>query len=373
MSLTQPIPTAIDPSLYRKKIIHIDMDCFYAAVEIRDNPKLKGLPIVVGGAPKSRSVVTTASYEARVFGIHSAMPCSHAYQKCPHAIFLAPRIAYYRQISHQIKDIFKRFTTLVEPVSLDEAYLDVTEMPEFATAIAKKITATIRHETGLSASAGVAPNKLLAKIASDFQKPGGLTVVRPENALQFMRNLPLRKVPGVGPVTDGLLKAIGCLRCSDIEKIPRDVLIRTLGQKRAQWLTQHARGIDPRPVRPHWQRKSLGHEETYSTDLNELAIIREKVEEITKRVCEDLEKKQLRGRTITLKVKFSDFKQLTRRKTLQTPTCQVATVTALSLQLFRQLPAPHKNIRLLGVSLSNFNTVIDSGQILLPGFQTTLL
>lgn len=288
------------------------MDCFYAAVEIRDNPSLKEKPVVVGGKPNTRGVVSTCSYEARKYGIHSAMSCARAYQLCPQAIFVPTQMAKYRKVSNQIREIFKKYTEIIEPLSLDEAYLDVTGHELYATEIAKRIRKKIESETGLTGSAGVAANKLIAKIASDVNKPNGLTVVIPEKSKAFMRNLPLRKIPGIGAVTEKRLKEKGLNICSDIWVFEPSEMIMKFGRRMGEWLYNRSRGIDDRPVKPNRERKSLSYETTFSEDILDNALLDLELDKISKKVSSSLKKKNLSGRTITLKVKYFNFKQVTR-------------------------------------------------------------
>jgi DNA polymerase-4 len=339
------------PSLLRRKIIHVDMDAYYASVEILDNPALRGKPLVVGGPPNSRSVVCTASYEARKFGVRSAMPCSRAARLCPQAIFLPPRFERYAEISARIREIFQRYTPLIEPLSLDEAYLDVTDHAQgrYASTIARLIKEAIRQETGLTCSAGVAPNKLLAKIASDFQKPAGLTVVTPDMAEAFMTPLDLRRIPGVGPVTEARLKELGLVRCADLKAWGKERALRELGNL-GEWLWDASHGLDERPVETEWERKSLGQEETFPRDLSHQDEVVAEVGRIAFSVADSLKSEGLLGRTITLKIKYADFQQVTRAKTLDLPTDDAAVITATALELLKKTEVPTRPIRLAGVS-----------------------
>ncbi|MBF0440564.1 MAG: DNA polymerase IV [Oligoflexales bacterium] len=346
------------PSLLERKIIHIDMDAFYASIEMRDNPSLIGKPIVVGGSPDSRGVVCTASYEARRYGIRSAMPSSHAARLCPHAIFLKPRFEAYHKVSTEIREIFQRYTDLVEPLSLDEAYLDVTKNKKglYASTIAREIKNTIRRETKLTCSAGVAPNKLVAKIASDFYKPDGLTVVLPAEVLEFMRRLPVRVLFGVGPVSEKQLHAAGIRYCSDLWNVS-EYDMTGLGLSHFTWLLEEAKGIDPRPVDPTWIRKSMGREETYQEDILSTNIILDKLEQLSRTVAENLREDGIKGRTVTLKVKYSDFIQVTRSKTLEEATYDCEKIFKTSKGLLDRTHAGVRKIRLLGISLSNLENI----------------
>ena len=302
-----------------RKIIHVDMDAFYASVEIRDNPSLRGKPVVVGGMPNSRGVVCTCSYAARKFGIHSAMPASKAYRLCPHAVFLAPRFEVYHEVSRQIRAIFLDYTDLVEPLSLDEAYLDVTcnksGIP-YATRTAREIRRRIFEETGgLTASAGVSFNKFFAKVASDMHKPNGLTVIPPSHAEKFLETLPIGKFYGVGQVTKKHFLEIGVKTGGDLRKLSLQRLIRLFG-KTGEFYYEIARGIDHRQVEPKRERKSLGTEITFERDTKDLTEMAPVLRRQAQEISEDLKKRGLTGKTVTLKVKYFDFRSITRSRTL---------------------------------------------------------
>ena len=307
----------IHPSFLERKIVHVDMDAFYASVEIRDNPSLAGRPVIVGGAPDSRGVVATASYEARKFGVRSAMACSHAARLCPQAIFIRPDFEKYRAVSHYIREIFSRHTPIIEPVSLDEAYLDVTAAPGglYAIQIAKKIQQTIWEELSLSCSAGVAPNKMLAKIASDLKKPGGISVVLPNQVTEFMRELPLRRINGIGPATEERLAGRGLVKCSDVWGHSLDELAEMFGERMARWLECRSRGIDERAVQTSRERKSIGCEETFARDVLEMEILHRELAGVARELARRMQKRNLCGRTLTLKIKYNDFTQVTRAGT----------------------------------------------------------
>lgn len=337
-----------------RKIIHIDMDAFYASVEIKDNPSLKGLPLVIGGPPNTRSVVCTASYEARRFGIHSAMACSVAARLCPQALFLPPRFDRYKAISEQIRDIFYRYTDIVEPLSLDEAYLDVTSQKRYATEIAKAIKEDILKELELTCSAGVGPNKLIAKIASDYRKPNGLTVVRPEQVQAFIGPLSVRKIHGVGPATEARLHAQQLFYCRDIWNYSPEQFIALLGNW-GEWLWYAAKGEDSRPVETHWERKSYGKEDTFEEDILDLSQLTTKLSHLAERISKSLHKEEKKGRTITLKVKYHDFETITRRITLNTATDSAELIASTAIELLHQkTQAGERAVRLLGISMSNF-------------------
>jgi DNA polymerase-4 len=339
-----------------RKIIHFDMDAFYASVEVRDDPRLKGRPGVVGGSPQSRGVVCSASYEARAFGVRSAMSCFQAWKLCPEAVFVKPSFSKYSEASAQIRAVFDRYTPLVEPLSLDEAYLDVTDNAHglYAVQIARRLQREIFAETRLTGSAGVAPNKLLAKIASDMNKPRGLTVVLPEQVLAFMEMLPLRKIHGIGPATEARLAAKGFNLCRDVWPYSAAELTERLGNM-GEWLYARSRGMDERPVQASRERKSLGHETTFATDTKDRATLEGVIDKLAGEIGERLTAKKVRGRTITLKVKYADFTQITRRMTLPVGTDQPQILAATGKILMEQTEATARKVRLLGLSLSNLD------------------
>ncbi|MBE2894194.1 DNA polymerase IV [Spirabiliibacterium falconis] len=297
-----------------RKIIHIDMDCFYAAIEMRENPHLQGKPVAVGGLPSQRGVLSTCNYEARRFGLHSAMPSVTALRKCPHLILLKGNMPLYRRVSAQIQHIFRRFTDLIEPLSLDEAYLDVTDCCECngsATWIAQAIRQAIFAETQLTASAGVAPLKFLAKIASDMNKPNGQYVITPEQVDAFIQTLPLAKIPGVGKVTAQKLNTMGLINCGDIQQMSQHILLDTFG-KLGQRIWQFSHGIDTRPVQPKQVRKSISVETTLLRDIDELneanRVLDQLYDALLARVQSVLPDRTLRDfHHLGIKLKFSDF------------------------------------------------------------------
>jgi DNA polymerase-4 len=352
----------VHPSLLKRKIIHVDMDAFYAAVEVRDNPTLAGKPVVIGGSPQSRAVVCTSSYEARKFGIRSAMSCAQAYRLCPNAVFLSPNFEKYSQVSHQIREIFSRYTELIEPLSLDEAFLDVTDNRSglYAAQIGKAIQAAVTEELNLSCSVGVAPNKLVAKIASDYRKPAGLTVVAPEKVAAFMSTLEVRKIFGVGPATEKRLNAIGIKSCTDILQIPLITLEEHLGSF-AHWIYTAAQGIDERRVHTSRERKSLGREETFSKDLTSLPHLLDELKALADKTAHDLQNRKITGRTLTLKVKYGDFHQITRSQTLRYSANHEDTLfEAARKLLLEKTEAGQRRIRLLGLSVSNLEKAEES-------------
>jgi DNA polymerase IV len=340
-----------------RKIIHIDMDAFFASVEQRDNPELRGKPVAVGSA-NARGVVAAASYEARVFGVRSAMPSVTAKRKCPELIFVPHRFEVYNAVSQQIRAIFARYTPLVEPLSLDEAYLDVTDNlkgERSATRIAEEIRSAIRAETRLTASAGVSYNKFLAKLASDHRKPDGLFVITPEIGPAFIETLPVGKVHGVGPATTARMNSLGIHTGRDLRERDLLFLTRTFG-KIGHFYYSIARGIDERPVRANRIRKSIGVETTFAEDLTRLEPLREELLPIIGKVWQHCETTNTRGRTVTLKVRYTDFQRITRSRTLPAAIACQAELERISLDLLTQLMPLSKGIRLLGITLSSLHT-----------------
>lgn len=340
-----------------RKIIHIDMDAFYASVEQRDDPSLRGRPVVVSGSPEHRGVVLTASYEARRFGVHSAMSARTALRLCPQAVFLPPRFAAYKEVSRQVRDIFHRYTDLVEPLSLDEAYLDVTEDKlgvGSALQIAKAIRRDIVAETALTASAGVSIGKFLAKVASGMKKPNGLTFIAPERAASFMEKLAVGDFYGVGKVTAQKMERMGLRTGADLKKLSEDELARHFG-KAGHFYFHIVRGIDERPVEPYRETRSMSVEETFTEDLVDLAALDEEIAALAAELERRLQKHELRGRTITLKVKYHDFQIVTRRKTFAAPVFHYDELSAAGRELLRATEAGAKKIRLLGLGVSGFD------------------
>jgi len=338
-----------------RKIIHIDMDAFYASVEQRDNPALRGRPVVVGGDPHGRGVVAACSYEARRFGIHSAMSCARAARLCPEAVFIRPHRERYQEISARIMTIFHQYTDLVEPLSLDEAFLDITcnrkNIPS-ATWVAEAIRRDIAARTGLTASAGVSCNKFLAKVASDCNKPDGITVVTPEQALPFIRRLDIGKFYGVGRVTKKKMHALGIRTGDDLRKLSRDELVAHFG-KSGLFFHDIVRGIDPRPVCPVRKRKSLGTETTLKTDTGDPALMLEILAGQARQVAAALQEKKCMGRTITLKLRYHDFTTITRSRTMGQPTDRAEEIFPVIQILLRATNAGRRKVRLLGITVSN--------------------
>jgi DNA polymerase IV len=338
-----------------RRIIHVDMDAFYASVEQRDNPSLRGTPLAVGGQPNQRGVVAAASYEARAFGVHSAMSMAQAVRLCPTLTIVPPNFSRYKAASQAVFAIFREATPLVEPLSLDEAYLDVTEnawQEPLATPVAKRLKERIRSETGLTASAGVAPNKFLAKIASGWKKPDGLTVISPERVEPFLQKLPVDALWGVGPVTARKLRARGIERLVDVRTVDPTALREAVGSL-ADWLRQLAHGVDERPVTPNRETKSSGSESTYPEDLTDLNQIREEIAELAASVVNWLARKSVLARTVTIKVRYDDFTTITRSHTAP-PTRDSDALVARAVQLLDKTEAGRRPVRLLGVSVHNF-------------------
>lgn len=340
-----------------RKIIHIDMDAFYASVEQRDNPELRGKPVAVGGS-RERGVVAAASYEARRFGVRSAMPSVTARRKCPELVFLKPRFDVYKEVSRQIRAIFADYTPLVEPLSLDEAYLDVTENLKgigFATQIAREVRARIRQETALTASAGVSYNKFLAKIASDQRKPDGMFVITPEMGPGFVEGLPVAAFHGIGPATAAKMNRLGIGTGADLKSRSLAFLQDHFG-KAGTYYYSISRSIDERPVRADRVRKSAGAENTFARDLWTLEAAQAELEPLIDKLWSYCEQSQVRGRTVTLKIKYQDFEQITRSRSFASFVESRADLARATFALLAALFPTRKGIRLLGVSLSSLNT-----------------
>ena len=344
----------IHSSLLKRKIIHIDMDCYYAAVEELDFPELKGKPLAIGGKPGTRGVLCTANYEARKYGVRSALPASQAAKLCPHLIFRPTRFERYQELTKIIRAIFYEFTDRVEPLSLDEAYLDVTNNPQnlYAVEIAKRIRQKIFDTTGLTASAGVGPNKMVAKIASDIRKPNGMTVVLPEYVKEFMAPLSLRKIPGIGPVSAKKLAAHNLHICQDIWALSQPALQAKVGENFGAWLSIRAKGIDEREVRNKSVRKSVGRESTYAADLVNYNTKLGELWKLSQSVSTSLKKVPTKGRTITIKIRDRNFKTITRAKSLDCATDCPDQIFEVISQLFEKSEAKEWHTRLLGVSVT---------------------
>jgi DNA polymerase-4 len=328
------------------------MDAFYASVEQRDDPSLKGRPVAVGGPPESRGVVAAASYEARKFGVRSAIPMARAVRLCPELTILRPDFQKYAAVSKQVMELFRTVTPLVEPLSLDEAYLDVTENSlglALGVDVARHLKSRILEETRLTASAGVAPNKFLAKIASGWRKPDGLTVIAPERVERFLQDLPVDALWGVGPVTAGKLRTAGIHRLVDVRTASADVLQKAVGSW-AEGLRRLSFGDDDRAVEPNRERKSVGCEETYAKDLTDLPAIRAEVEALARHAADILGRKDLYARTVTLKLRYSDFTTITRSATQDPATREAGAIVERAVSLLAKTEAGARPVRLLGVS-----------------------
>jgi DNA polymerase IV len=333
------------------------MDAFYASVEQRDNPSLRGKPVAVGGEPGQRGVVAAASYEARTFGVRSAIPMSRAVRLCPSLVIVRPDFQKYRGVSQQVFAIFKEVTPLVEGLSLDEAYLDVTENSfnePLGVNVARRIKDRIKDVTGLTASAGVAPNKFLAKIASGWRKPDGLTVVAPERIETFLQGLPVDALWGVGPVTAARLRERGIEKLVDVRSRTVEELTEIVGMH-ADWLIDLAHGRDDRAVEPNRPAKSAGSEETYATDIESLEEVKQEIDQLARGVAEWLEKKAIKARTVTIKVRYSDFTTITRSQSAPDFTNDAENIALRAVKLLDKTEAGHRPIRLLGVSAHNFD------------------
>ncbi|MEQ1548898.1 MAG: DNA polymerase IV [Chakrabartia sp.] len=347
-----------------RKIIHIDMDAFFASCEQRDNPDLRGKPVAVGGASE-RGVVAAASYEARVFGVRSAMAGAKARRLCPDLIFVPHRFDVYRAVSHQIRAIFLDYTALVQPLSLDEAYLDVTENSRgesSATRIAEDIRARIRADTGLTASAGVSYNKFLAKIASDINKPDGICVITPAQGPDFVAALPVRKFYGVGPATAAKMERLGIVLGSDLRDRPRAFLDQNFG-KAGGYYYNASRGIDHRPVNPDQLRKSIGSETTFLNDLITKDDCMTALLPLIDSVARHSEKHGMRGRTVTLKLRYADFRTVTRSRTVIVPVSTAAQIAPMIADLLDTLIPLPMGVRLLGATLSGLDNGVTDDQV----------
>ena len=348
----------MDPWKDSRRILHCDMDCFYAAVHTRDDPSLVGKPVVVGGNPDGRGVVAAANYESRRYGIHSAMPAAQARRLCPDTVFLKPDFKLYRAESSAIFEIYKLFTPVVQPLSLDEAYLDVTDrLGGFgsATAIAHEIRRRVRDERRLTVSIGVAPNKLVAKIASDHDKPDGLTIVKPSQVSSFLAPLPVRRLYGVGPAGEKSLHDLGIDTVAELRNLSLDRLIERFGHW-GRTLYESARGVDRRDVHVERVRKSLSTEHTFDEDIGDADTINEILDGMSDEVSRGLHKREISACTITLKARYPDFTTVTRSHTLPVPTADADTIAACARELVRATEASSRSVRLLGVGASNLVT-----------------
>jgi DNA polymerase-4 len=356
-----------------RRIVHVDMDAFYASVEQRDDPSLRGRPVAVGGAPDRRGVVAAASYEARDFGVRSAIPMAQALRLCPALVVIRPDFRKYRAVSAQVFEIFRTVTALVEPLSLDEAYLDVTQnnwAERLGSTVARRLKSEIHAATSLTASAGVAPNKFLAKIASGWKKPDGLTVVAPARVEAFLQDLSVDSLWGVGPVTAKRLRDKGITRLVDVREAPQEVLRGAVGNK-AAWLEQMARGIDERPVTTERDSKSSGSEHTFAEDVTELAALQTRAGDMAWAAAKWLERRHCSARTVVLKIRYSDFTTITRSHS-EAPTHNAARLAARAVSLLTHTDAGHRPVRLLGVSVQKLtDDRAESGQSRLPFLESS--
>ena len=342
----------------KRAILHVDMDAFYAAVEERENPALRGKPVVVGSEPKEgrgRGVVATANYAARRYGIGSAMPISEAWRRCPKAVYLRPRMRLYADVSRQIRAIFERFTDLIEPISIDEAFLDVTASRRLygdGPAIAGLIKDAIRKEERLTASIGCAASKFIAKIASDLDKPDGLVVVRAGGEAEFLAPLPIGRLWGAGPKALERFRRLGCATIGDAAGLDRDVLVRAFGDSMGDRFHRLSRGVDDRPVVPDHVRKSLGKETTFGEDVADRKVVERTLLDLTEQVAASLRRKGLAGATVTVKLRWEGFETVTRQRTLQSPVNTVEKIWPVARELLRTADRPQLRVRLVGVTLS---------------------
>jgi DNA polymerase-4 len=347
-----------------RRILHIDMDAFYASVEQRDNPSLKGKPVAVGGSPAGRGVVAAASYEARKYGVRSAIPMARAVRLCPQLVIVRPDFEKYHAVSQQVFAIFRSVTPLVEPLSLDEAYLDVTQNAwgePLGRVVAERIKREIREQTALTASAGVAPNKFLAKIASAWRKPDGLTVIAPERVERFLQTLPVDALWGVGPVTAQRLRERGIHKLVDVRTADPEALRDAVGSG-AEWLLALAHGIDDREVEPEQEPKSSGSENTFASDLTDLVEIQSNIDAMARDAAEWLARHELLCRTVTIKVRYSDFTTVTRSHTAFA-TRDADDIAQRAVRLLEKTEAGERPVRLLGASVHN---LVDPAEVVEP-------
>ena len=344
-------------------IIHADMDAFYVSVELLDKPQLRDKPVAVGGPSRTRGVVSAANYIARQYGVHSALPCAIATRRCPNLVLLKPRMAIYAEYSQKIKNIFLRYTPLIEPLALDEAFLDATASEKLfgdSKAIGKKIKQDIHHELGLTVSIGIAPNKFLAKIASDIDKPNGFVVVGENEIQEFLDPLPVTRIWGIGKVSSARLREYGIHTIKDLRRLPEEQLLQWFG-KHGIHLQQLANGVDDRTVVTDHQAKSISHESTYDTDLDDLDTIQAQLLYLTEQVCARLRHANLKGRTVTIKVRYGDFKTITRSHSVTESTNNTGPIWQVVKQtLFPKVDLSRQGIRLLGVGVSQFNQQDDA-------------
>jgi DNA polymerase-4 len=341
-----------------RRILHIDMDAFFAAVEEKRHPELAGKPVVIGGDgdPRKRGVVSTASYEARKYGIHSAMPLRRAYQLCPQAVFLPVDYDEYANVSGKIKAILRSFTPLIEDVGIDEAFLDITDIDMESEEIVKRIKERIREETGLTCSVGIAPNKLLAKIASDMKKPDGITIILPTDIKIMIWPLPVRKLWGVGPKTEKRLQDARIMTIGDLASVPIEKLIEDFGQSYGNYLYEASRGIDESPLITRWEPKSISRETTFQRDTDNWNIISKNLADLTRDVVDSMKESGYQGKTVTTKIRFSNFETHTRAKTFDDFTDSLDLIRRAAFEVFGRIELK-KKIRLIGVRVSNLKKI----------------
>lgn len=341
-----------------RRILHIDMDAFFAAVEQKRHPELAGKPVVVGGSgdPTQRGVVSTASYEARKYGIHSAMPLRTAYRLCPKAVFLPVDYREYSRISAIVKEVLREFTPLLEDVGIDEAFLDLSGLAVESVEIAEQIKNRIKDRVGLTCSIGIAPNKLLAKIASDLRKPDGLTIISEKDAEGMIWPLPARKLPGIGPKTEAYLESVGIHTIGDLAARPREELIQHFGQSYGHYLYETSRGIDDSPIVTHWEPKSMSREVTFQTDTDNWQTIARNLAELVAEVAGSVKEDGYLCRTVTVKIRFDDFKTYTRAKTMSGFTDSVYIIRKAAFEALGKIELK-KKVRLIGVRVTNLRKV----------------
>lgn len=341
-----------------RRICHIDMDAFFAAVEEQKRPELKGKPVVIGGSgdPTKRGVVSTASYEARKYGIHSAMPLRTAYNLCPNAVFLPVDYEEYSRVSGIIKSVFMEISPVMEDVGIDEAFLDITDLNESPAEIVRRIKDRVREATGLTCSIGIAQNKLLAKIASDMQKPDGLTIIEEKDVEERIWPLPVRKLWGVGPKTEASLRFIGINTIGQLASMPVERLMEIYGRSYGDYLYESSHGIDESPLVTHWEPKSMSRETTFQEDTGDWQTIARTIAELVKEVADDIRQRGYKGRTVTLKVRFSDFKTITRATTLVEPTDSIDDIRRAAFACLKKIELKMK-VRLVGVRITNLEKI----------------
>lgn len=346
-----------------RRILHIDMDAFFSSVEQKRHPELVGNPVVIGGDgdPTKRGVVSTASYEARKFGIHSAMPLRTAYRLCPNATFLPVDYEEYSRISKKFKAVLGEFTSMIEDVGIDEAFLDISSIDKPSEEVAMEIKRRIKEETDLNCSIGVAPNKLLAKIASDLEKPDGLTIITEEDIEKRIWPLPARKLWGVGPKTEAYLKEMGITTIGELAALPMEQLVEEFGQSYGSYLHKASRGIDESPLVTHWEPKSISKETTFQRDIDNWQLIAKNLAELTQDVVSSMKEEGYRGRTVTVKVRFTDFKTYTRAKTLDKFTDSEGEIRRAAFDCLGRFELK-KKVRLIGVRISNLEKVGNEGR-----------